>query len=200
MTNYFPKLQLLLASNSPRRRELLGELCVDFRSITPPNISEIYPENLKNAEIVNYLAAQKAAALNAAQIAENQLILTADTIVCDEQKVLGKPANFAEAKEMLRSLSNKIHKVFTGVCLQNHRGKQLVFADESLVKFSALSEAEIDFYLEKFPPLDKAGAYGIQDWIGVAAIAEIQGSYQNVMGLPTQKLFATLKNLQQNGF
>ena len=189
MLSNLNKYQVILASKSPRRKDLLTALGVDFKVKEQTNQDESYPETLQGAEIVEFLAKQKSSSF---ETKENELIISADTIVCVENKVLGKPNNEYEAKEMLKLLSGKTHQVFTGVCLKT-KEKQRVFSVTSSVTFSSLSDDEIDFYIKNFQPFDKAGAYGIQEWIGFIGIQSISGSYWNVMGLPLQRLYQELK-------
>ncbi|MBO7724707.1 MAG: septum formation protein Maf [Paludibacteraceae bacterium] len=189
MLSNLNKYQVILASKSPRRKDLLTALGVDFKVKEQTNQDESYPETLQGAEIVEFLAQQKSSSF---ETKENELIISADTIVCVENKVLGKPNNEYEAKEMLKLLSEKTHQVFTGVCLKT-KEKQRVFSVTSSVTFSSLSDEEIDFYIKNFQPFDKAGAYGIQEWIGFIGIQSISGSYWNVMGLPLQRLYQELK-------
>lgn len=189
MLSNLNKYQVILASKSPRRKDLLTALGVDFKVKEQTNQDESYPKTLQGAEIVEFLAKQKSSSF---ETKENELIISADTIVCVENKVLGKPNNEYEAKEMLKLLSGKTHQVFTGVCLKT-KEKQRVFSVTSSVTFSSLSDEEIDFYIKNFQPFDKAGAYGIQEWIGFIGIQSISGSYWNVMGLPLQCLYQELK-------
>lgn len=189
MLSNLNKYQVILASKSPRRKDLLTALGVDFKVKEQTNQDESYPETLQGAEIVEFLAKQKSSSF---ETKENELIISADTIVCVENKVLGKPNNEYEAKEMLKLLSGKTHQVFTGVCLKT-KEKQRVFSVTSSVTFSSLSDEEINFYIKNFQPFDKAGAYGIQEWIGFIGIQSISGSYWNVMGLPLQRLYQELK-------
>lgn len=189
MLSNLNKYQVILASKSPRRKDLLTALGVDFKVKEQTNQDESYPKTLQGAEIVEFLAKQKSSSF---ETKENELIISADTIVCVENKVLEKPNNEYEAKEMLKLLSGKTHQVFTGVCLKT-KEKQRVFSVTSSVTFSSLSDEEIDFYIKNFQPFDKAGAYGIQEWIGFIGIQSISGSYWNVMGLPLQRLYQELK-------
>jgi septum formation protein len=189
MLSNLNKYQVILASKSPRRKDLLTALGVDFKVKEQTNQDESYPETLQGAKIVEFLAKQKSSSF---ETKENELIISADTIVCVENKVLGKPNNEYEAKEMLKLLSGKTHQVFTGVCLKT-KENQRVFSVTSSVTFSSLSDEEIDFYIKNFQPFDKAGAYGIQEWIGFIGIQSISGSYWNVMGLPLQRLYQELK-------
>lgn len=183
---------ILLASNSPRRKELLAGLDVKFDVVTLPDIDESYPEHLKGEEIALYIAKKKASAYKSL-LNESQIILTADTIVCLDNEVFGKPADETGAKEMLRALSGKTHQVITGVTLAN-TDKEIAFTSVTDVTFDTLSDDEIDYYVTKFKPMDKAGSYGIQEWIGFVGVKGISGSYFNVMGLPVQRVYKELLN------
>lgn len=191
--NNLDKYQILLASNSPRRKELLSGIHVDFEVKTIPNIDESFPDNLPAEEIAIYISKTKANAY-LTQMSKNDLIITADTIVYAENEVLGKPKDADEAKIMIKKLSGKTHQVITGVCLTTYQ-QQKQFASVTEVTFDHLTEEEIDFYVEKFKPFDKAGSYGIQEWIGYIGVKSIKGSYFNVMGLPIQQLYQELKKL-----
>ncbi len=184
------KYHIILGSQSPRRNELLARLDIPF-TCQVIETEEIYPAELRGAEIPIYLAKQKAAAFEPLPD-DKTLLITADTIVWLDGQVLGKPHTPAEAGDMLHLLSGKTHQVYTGVCLTS-RQKQKTFSACSDVTFSTLSDAEIDYYVAKYQPLDKAGAYGIQEWIGCIGVEKINGSYFNVMGLPVQKLYQELK-------
>ncbi len=182
--------QLILGSASPRRQELLKGLGFEFMN-KPININEdTWPSNLEKQEICLYLAEKKADGYKE-ELKEDELLITADTIVWCEGKVYNKPANFAEGKKMLESLSGKMHQVFTAVCLKSSN-KQTTFFDESKVYFKKLKPEEIEYYLTNFSPYDKAGGYGVQDWIGYIGIEKIEGSFYNVMGLPLKDLFEEL--------
>ena len=181
--------QLILGSGSPRRQELLKSLGFDF-VLKPINADESFPDTLKAQQIPLYLAEKKANAFPD-KLQNNQLLITADTIVWCEGKVLNKPADFEEGKKMLRSLSGKMHEVFTAVCLKS-ANKQLSFYDASKVYFKNLNNEEIEYYLNNFSPYDKAGGYGVQDWIGYIGIEKIEGSFYNVMGLPVKQLYEEL--------
>ena len=185
--------KIVLASNSPRRRELLSGLNLEYTVRVLPDIDESYPDTLKGEEIPMYISREKAGAYRNS-MAEDELIITADTVVCINEKVLGKPRTQEEAKEMLRELSGKTHQVITGVCLMTC-GLQRTFSATTQVAFDVLTEDEIEFYVEKFRPLDKAGAYGVQEWIGFVGVSRLEGSYFNVMGLPVQRLYQELKKL-----
>ena len=180
---------IILGSGSPRRQELLRSLGFEFK-YKPINADESFSENLKAEQIPVYLAEKKAKAF-AEKLAEGEVLITADTIVWCENKVLNKPADFEEGKKMLNALSGKMHQVFTAVCLKSAK-KQIVFCDESKVYFKKLNNEEIEYYLTNYSPYDKAGGYGVQDWIGYIAIDKIEGSFYNVMGLPVKKLYDEL--------
>ena len=207
-------MKIILASNSPRRKELLAGLGFDYEVRTLQGLDESYPEGLSMEEIPQYISRKKAAAYT---LGADELLITADTIVWLDGEVLGKPADEEEAKEMLRKLSGKTHQVVTGVTLSyigqldnlqldnsnreivkssNCQIKQHSFTSVSQVTFAELSEAEIDHYVTHYRPLDKAGAYGIQEWIGYIGVTALQGSYFNVMGLPVQRLYSEMKKLK----
>ena len=184
------KYRIILASNSPRRKELLSGLDLDYQVKVLPDIEENYPENLPIAEIPVYIAAEKAEAYHE-KMADDELIITADTVVVLGDEVLGKPTDLDDARRMLRELSGKTHQVITGVCLMT-RKKQRKFAVTTDVTFKELTDEEINYYVEKYQPLDKAGAYGIQEWIGYIGVTGLNGSYFNVMGLPVQRIYKEL--------
>ena len=186
-------MRLILASNSPRRRQLLTDMGLPYE-IRLREVDEDFPAHLRRAEVAEYLAAHKAAAY-APDLAPDELVITADTIVCLENDVLNKPADRAEATAMLTRLQGRAHDVFTGVCLLTGDGRQVVFSDQATVHFRALSPAEISYYIDTCQPYDKAGAYGAQDWLGMAAITRLEGSYFTVMGLPTHRVWAELAAL-----
>ena len=191
MLENLSKYKIILASNSPRRQELLAGLDIDFEIKTIPGIEESYPETLKKEEIPIYIAKQKAHAYYKF-LEENTLLITADTIVLLGENIYGKPKNEREAKEMLQMLSGQTHEVITGVCLTGLT-KQQTFYVSSKVKFAELQEEEIDYYVEKYKPFDKAGAYGVQEWIGYIGVEKLEGSFYNVMGLPVRVLYSYLK-------
>ena len=180
-------VKIILASNSPRRKELLAGLDVDFEVRVLKNIDESYPSDLPTKDIAEYISKKKAAAYRET-MADDELVITADTIVVLDGHIFGKPADEQEAAAMLRMLSGKTHQVITGVCLTS-RQTQRAFSVSSDVTFKAFTDEEIDYYVKTYKPLDKAGAYGIQEWIGYISIERIEGSYYNVMGLPVHKLF-----------
>lgn len=184
------KYNIVLASASPRRRELLQQLGLDF-TVRPAQIKEEYPENLGMTAIPEYLSDLKADAL-AATMADDELIITADTIVWKTDTALGKPANREEAFQMIKLLSGNQHQVITGVSLLT-KEKKRSFHAVTEVCFEELSDDEINYYLDYYHPMDKAGAYGIQEWIGFVAVSKIEGSFYNVMGLPIHKLYHALK-------
>ena len=183
--------KIVLASNSPRRKELLSGLGFDYEVRTLQGLDESYPEGLSMEEIPQYISRKKAAAYT---LGVDELLITADTIVYLDGEVLGKPADEAEAKEMLQKLSGKTHQVVTGVTL-TWSNQQHSFASVSQVTFAQLTDAEIDYYVTHYRPFDKAGAYGIQEWIGYIGVTSIEGSYFNVMGLPVQRLYSEMKKL-----
>ena len=190
----FRMVKIVLASNSPRRKELLAGLDIPFEVRVLDNIDESYPETLPTKEIAGYISKKKADAYRQT-MADDELIITADTIVVLGQEVMGKPKDDEEARRMLRELSGKTHQVITGVCLTT-KDKQSNFSVETDVTFKTLSEEEIDYYAAHYRPLDKAGAYGIQEWIGHIGVTGLNGSYFNVMGLPVQRIYEALKAFQ----
>ena len=190
--NFLSQYQIILASNSPRRKELLSGLDIPYQIKTLPDIDESYPAELQGMDIAVYIAREKANAYRN-EMSDNTLLITADTIVILDGKVYGKPKNEDDAKRMLHELSGKTHEVVTGVCITT-RDKQKAFGVSSEVRFSHLENDEIDYYVSKYKPLDKAGAYGVQEWIGYVAVEYISGSYFNIMGLPIQRLYRELKS------
>ncbi|MCK9254498.1 MAG: septum formation protein Maf [Bacteroidales bacterium] len=181
-----PNYKILLASSSPRRQELISNFNFNLEIVKSPDAKEIIPDNVFRENIAIYLAKEKSIAYK--DLKENEILVTADTIVWKDNRVLGKPINKKDAVEMLEFLSDKEHFVFTGVCLRS-TNKTTSFFAETKVKFSKLSKEEILYYIENYKPYDKAGAYGIQEWIGMIAVEYIEGSFYNVMGLPAQKLY-----------
>ena len=184
-------MKLYLGSQSPRRRELLGSLGFDFEVINI-ECDEIYPENLPASDVVAFLSELKAKAFRSLE--KSEILLTADTVVVFENKILGKPKSSEEAKEMLKTLSGKTHQVYTAVSIKTH-DKILTQTDVADVSFLDISEEEIDFYVDKFQPMDKAGSYGIQEWLGMAKIDKINGNFYTIMGLPTAVVYDMLKNI-----
>lgn len=185
------KYDVILASNSPRRKELLAQLDVPFRVQVLKDIDESYPADLPVASVPLYLS-QKKAEGHKSLIKSNEMIITADTIVLLGDEVMGKPADEAEAMAMLSRLSGKTHKVITGVSIVTAE-RCSSFETVTDVTFNSLSTEEIDYYVKHYRPLDKAGAYGIQEWIGAVAVSNITGSFYNVIGLPVQRLYEELK-------
>lgn len=183
--------KIVLASNSPRRRELLSGLDIEYEVKTIPNVDESYPDTIKKTEVALYIAKAKAEAY-AQLMNDDTLLITADTVVVLDDVVYGKPKNEDEARKMLRQLSGNTHIVATGVCITT-KEKQRSFSVESEVRFADLDDDEIDYYVSKYKPMDKAGSYGIQEWIGYVAVEYISGSYFNIMGLPIQRLYQELK-------
>jgi septum formation protein len=186
-------VKLILASNSPRRRQLLTDLGLRYETRLV-DVDEEFPPHLRRAEVAEYLAARKAAAY-ITTLAPDEVVLTADTIVCLDDDVLNKPADAAEATAMLSRLQGRAHEVFTGVCLRTGDGREVVFSDQTRVHFRALSPAEIRHYIATARPFDKAGAYGAQDWIGMVGVTRLEGSYFNVMGLPVHRVWTELEKL-----
>ena len=184
------RYKVILASNSPRRRELLAGLGLQFEVRVLADIDENYPPTLPATQIAKYIAHKKAEA-NRAIMANNEMIITADTIVVVDNMVMGKPADDADAIRMLSTLSGKTHKVITGVCITT-LNKQTVFDVTTGVTFKTLTDEEINYYITHFHPTDKAGAYGIQEWIGYIGVTGLEGSYYNVMGLPVQRIYDEL--------
>ncbi len=178
----------VLASNSPRRRELMAGLGIDFEVRVMKDVSESYPANLPACDVPAYIAREKAAAYD---IACDELLVTADTVVIVDNQILGKPVDAADARRMLRLVSGRSHEVVTGVCLTT-ADKQRTFSVVSEVTFKMLTDDEIDYYIHHYRPFDKAGAYGIQEWIGYVGVTALRGSYFNVMGLPVQRIYEEL--------
>ena len=191
MLDNLKEYHIILASNSPRRRELLAGLGLDFEVRTLPGIDESYPDSLEGSHIPLYIARKKAEAYRT-YLQKDELMITADTIVWLDRRVLGKPRDEAEAVQMLRDMSGRTHEVYTGVCLTTS-ARQRSFTVGTRVRFAQLSDEEIQYYVSHFHPLDKAGAYGVQEWIGYVGVEYIEGSYYNVMGLPMQRLYQELK-------
>lgn len=193
MLDNLRKYKVILASNSPRRKDLLAGLGVEYEVRTLPDVDESYPADLKGADIPLYIAKKKANAYQTL-LQPGELMITADTIVWLDGRVLGKPADREEALQMLRDMSGRTHEVFTGVALTTTDG-QRSFAAQTEVRFAALTEEEIVYYVDLFQPMDKAGAYGVQEWIGFIGVEHIAGSYFNIMGLPVQRLYQELKKM-----
>ena len=190
MLDNLEKYKVILASGSPRRRELMAGLGVNYEVRILPDVDESYPDTLQGEEIPLYIAKEKADAY-IPMMQPDELIITADTIVWLDGKVLGKPRDREDALQMLRTMSGRTHKVFTGVCITT-TDWQRSFTAQTEVRFATLSEDEIIYYVDDFKPMDKAGAYGVQEWIGFIGVENISGSYYNIMGLPVQKLYREL--------
>lgn len=188
ITNY----KVLLASNSPRRKELLQGIDIDFEIKVLPDIDESYPATLPVEEVAEFIAEKKASSYTN-NLKEDELLITADTVVILDGAIFGKPNNKEEANAMLTALSGKAHRVISGVCLATLE-KQVSFSVTSEVLFSELCSEEIEYYINRYSPFDKAGSYGIQEWIGYIGVEHLSGSYFNIMGLPIQRLYRELKN------
>jgi len=187
------KFKIILGSQSPRRQYLLKELGVKFDVKLKQMSEETFPENLQKEEIPLYLAEQKAEAFDS-EMEDNTIVITADTIVWKDGAVLQKPENEKEAFKILRNLSGSVHQVYTGVCVRMKDQKH-AFSSRTDVYFKELSDKEIRYYVDKYEPFDKAGSYGIQEWLGYVGVEKIEGSFFNVMGLPVQKLYVELQKL-----
>ena len=182
---------IILASGSPRRQQFFKDLDIDF-SIKLKEVEEVYPQELKGREITDYLADLKSKAFT--NLSEKDILITSDTIVWLENKALGKPKDAKDAFKMLRSLSGKKHEVITSISIKS-KNFQKIISDVTTVSFKEITDHEINYYIENYKPFDKAGAYGIQEWIGFIAIKNLEGSYFNVVGLPVHKLYKELMNL-----
>ena len=180
------KYKIILASGSPRRQQFFKDLDLDFE-IRLKEVDEVYPSHLKGAAITNFLAELKANAFEG-EINENEILITSDTLVWLNEKALGKPKDYEDAFEILRNLSGKTHEVITSVCFKTTQETKTLH-DITKVTFGVLSDQAIAYYLKNYQPFDKAGAYGIQEWIGLIGISKIEGSYTNVVGLPTEKVY-----------
>lgn len=184
---------IILASGSPRRQQFFRDLDLDFE-IRLKEVEEIYPPNLTEEDITDYLAVLKSDAFEG-ELSDKDILITSDTIVWHENKALGKPKDYDDAFQMLQSLSNKTHLVITSVCFKT-KYKTEVISETTKVTMHPLSELEIEYYLNKYQPYDKAGSYGIQEWIGYIGVAKIEGSYPNVMGLPVDQVYQYLTQLK----
>ena len=193
MLENIKKYKVILASASPRRRELLAGLDIEFEVRTLPDVDESFPATLQGGDIPLYISKKKADAY-LSLMSEEELVITADTIVWLDGKALGKPVDVADAHRMLREMSGKTHSVFTGVTITTKQ-VQRSFVACSQVTFAELTDEEIGYYIEKYRPMDKAGSYGVQEWVGYIGISGIDGSYFNVMGLPVQRLYNELKSI-----
>ena len=192
LKNKLQKYKLVLASGSPRRQQFFKDLDLDFE-IRLMEIEEIFPPELKREEITNYLAELKAAAFEG-ELNEDEILVTSDTIVWHNDKALGKPKDAQDAFEILKSLSNATHEVITSVCFKTNLDTKVIY-EVTRVTFNELSDEAIRYYIENYQPFDKAGAYGIQEWIGFVGVSKIEGSYANVMGMPTDKVYEYLSDL-----
>ena len=192
LKNKLQNYHLVLASGSPRRQQFFKDLDLNFE-IRLKDIEEIYPPELKAEEITNYLAELKASAFEG-ELQANEIIITSDTIVWHNNKALGKPKDEQDAFDILKSLSNSTHEVITSVCFKTN-SKTTLLHEITKVTFNELSDEAIRYYIKKYKPFDKAGAYGIQEWIGFVGVSKIEGSYANVMGMPTDKVYEYLSNL-----
>lgn len=185
------RYRIILASASPRRKELLSKLDIDFTVKILYDVDESFPASLPVVQVPQYISRKKADAYRQ-EMQENDMVITADTVVAVGRRILGKPKSAEEARVMLKLLSDRYHRVVTGVTIMTAKRTE-TFATVSRVRFTRLNDEEIDYYISKYKPFDKAGAYGIQEWIGMVGITELNGSYFNVMGLPVQRLYAKLK-------
>ena len=192
LKNKLQKYKLILASGSPRRQQFFKDLDLDFE-IRLKEIEEIFPPDLKAEEITNYLAELKAKAFDG-ELKDYEILVTSDTIVWHNNKALGKPKDARDAFDILKSLSNATHEVITSVCFKTNAQATLIY-EITKVTFNELSDESIRYYIENYKPFDKAGAYGIQEWIGFVGVSKIEGSYANVMGMPTDKVYEYLSNL-----
>ncbi len=191
MLENLKKYNIVLASKSPRRQELMKGIGLEFSVITK-DVDESYPSNMSVYDVAPFLSLKKAKAFNDEELPENYMVITADTVVIVDDMILGKPKDEADARGMLGRISGKKHSVITGVTIRTN-DKVKTFSVVSKVSFETLDQEEIDYYVNNFRPYDKAGAYGIQEWIGYIGVNHVEGSYFNVMGLPTQKLYKMLK-------
>lgn len=196
MLDNLKKYNVVLASKSPRRQELLKGIGVDFTVLTK-DVDESYPSRLPLLDVAPFLSLKKAKAFEDNELPENFMVITADTVVIAENEILGKPKDRNDAFRMLRLLSGKTHKVVTGVTIHT-KDFTKTFSVVSKVTFDCLDNQEIEYYVDGYEPYDKAGAYGIQEWIGYIGVSSVEGSYFNVMGLPTHKLYTVLKNIHQD--
>lgn len=192
LKNKLQKYKLVLASGSPRRQQFFKDLDLDFE-IRLKEIEEVFPPELKREEITNYLAELKANAFEG-ELKNDEILITSDTIVWHKDKALGKPKDAQEAFEILKSLSDATHEVITSVCFKTNFDVEVIY-EVTRVTFNKLSDEAIRYYIENYKPFDKAGAYGIQEWIGFVGVSKIEGSYANVMGMPTDKVYEYLSKL-----
>ena len=189
--NTFNNYKIILASKSPRRQQLLKEMGIEFE-VRTKSVDESFPNDLKKEQVALYLCEKKANAFLGEELNEMELLITADTIVCLGNEILNKPADRGHAIQMIEKLSGKKHEVITGICLRSAEKRKSFFVSTD-VYFKKLSRKEIEYYVDNYKPYDKAGSYGIQEWIGYVGIEKIEGSYFNVVGLPTARLYEELK-------
>ena len=187
-------MKILLASQSPRRKELLQQLGFDFETVTVA-CDEVFPSELPAEKVAEYLTVLKANAFG--NVAKDEILITADTVVVLNHEILGKPGSFSEAKIMLKKLSRQTHQVYTGITVKT-AAETITVSDVAHVTFDFISDSECDYYISNYKPFDKAGSYGIQDWLGMAKIIKIEGSFYTVMGLPTHLLYSILHELQNS--
>ena len=190
LTDKFKNYKIILASKSPRRQYLLKEIGLNFEVKVIEDIPEVYPDNIEMKDVPVYLSELKSSSWDK-EINDNTIVITADTIVLLNNKVINKPESYAEAEEMLKRLSGNMHYVITGVCIRS-KNKKVVFDDTTKVYFNNLTDKEIKWYVDNYKPYDKAGAYGVQEWIGYIGINKLEGSYFNVMGLPIHRVYEEL--------
>ncbi|MEZ0007278.1 septum formation protein [Flavobacterium sp. 28YEA47A] len=195
LNSHLKDYTILLASGSPRRQQFFKDMHLDFE-VRLKEVEEIYPDHLKASEITDFLAKLKADAFQE-ELAPNDILVTSDTIVWHNGKALGKPKDYDDAFQILRSLSDSTHEVYTSVCFR-HNGKTDIINEITKVTFTYLSDETIAYYIDNFKPYDKAGAYGIQEWIGIIGISKIEGSYSNVVGLPVQKVYEYFTTFGKN--
>lgn len=193
LREYLQNHKVILASGSPRRQQFFKDLDVDFE-IRIKEVDEIYPPELSASEITDFLAKLKSEPFT--DLKDNEILVTSDTIVWHENRALGKPKNYDDALQILRSLSGKTHDVITSVCFTTNQKSEII-NDITKVTFDDLTDAEIAYYLDNYKPYDKAGSYGIQEWVGFVAVSKIEGSYANVMGLPVHKVYEYLRNFEK---
>lgn len=194
LRHYLFDINVILASNSPRRKELLTQLGISFK-ISAKDIDESYPKSFRPEAVAVYIAEKKANSF--LEQVSSELLIAADTVVAVDEEIFGKPRDHQDAKRMLEKLSARSHEVITGVALL-HRGKIFSFFEKTTVYFKELTDSEIEFYITHYQPFDKAGAYGIQEWIGMIGVNKIEGSYTNVVGLPTARVYHEIKSFLQN--
>ncbi len=191
MLKHLKKYKIILGSNSPRRKKLLSELNINFDVISS-NVKETYSNSIKKEKVAEHLAHRKALNISKLKLPENYLLITADTTVLINGKILNKPKNINQAQKMLQEISDQSHQVITGICIKTKMNEVLLSVSSEVI-FNKLSLDEISYYIENFKPFDKAGSYGIQEWIGHVGVKTINGSYTNIMGFPTNNIYENLK-------